>query len=272
LHGKSGYVNKSFHFAVALQKSVRATRNAADPGTADQAGGQNLARAEEVAVALVVAPPRPKGAARATAVDANLAIKVAAADPGTGTAAGGSSDHRGRGLPAAVEEGRGEGAVAETAVAAGEEEAARGVDSGGAEAETDTGTSWLSDKQKATNFSLNSNRKLFFRKVTRSSIFVRFFFIKLFFSRFTGRYRGKSKSRSRSPEQPLTPEERDARTVFIMQLSQRVRSRDVEEFFSAVGKIRDVKLIVCNKTRRFKGIAYVEFKDIESVPLVSWQE
>lgn len=54
-----------------------------------------------------------------------------------------------------------------------------------------------------------------------------------------------------------------------MQLSQRVRARDVEEFFSAVGKIRDVKLIICNKTRRFKGIAYVEFKDMESVPLVS---
>lgn len=50
----------------------------------------------------------------------------------------------------------------------------------------------------------------------------------------------------------LTPEDRDGRTVFIMQLSQRVRARDVEEFFSAVGKIRDVKLIVCNKTRRFK--------------------
>ena len=29
---------------------------------------------------------------------------------------------------------------------------------------------------------------------------------------------------------------------------------------SSVGKVRDVKLIVCNKTRRFKGIAYVEFK------------
>lgn len=52
-----------------------------------------------------------------------------------------------------------------------------------------------------------------------------------------------------------------------MQLSQRVRARDVEEFFSSVGKIRDTKLIVCNKTRRFKGIAYVEFKDIESVAL-----
>ena len=81
--------------------------------------------------------------------------------------------------------------------------------------------------------------------------------------------RPATRSRSRSPAaQPLSPEERDARTVFIMQLSQRVRARDVEEFFSAVGKIRDVKLIICNKTRRFKGIAYVEFKDIESVPLV----
>lgn len=52
-----------------------------------------------------------------------------------------------------------------------------------------------------------------------------------------------------------------------MQLSQRVRARDIEEFFSSVGKIRDVKLIICNKTRRFKGISYVEFKDIESVTL-----
>merc|ERR1719350_1476596 len=73
--------------------------------------------------------------------------------------------------------------------------------------------------------------------------------------------------RSASPEQPLTPEERDGRTIFCMQLSQRVRARDVEDFFSSVGKVRDVKLIVCNKTRRFKGIAYVEFKDLESVPL-----
>merc|ERR1712110_348679 len=70
-----------------------------------------------------------------------------------------------------------------------------------------------------------------------------------------------------SPEPNLTPEERDARTIFVMQLSQRVRSRDVEEFFSSVGKIKDVRMIVCNKTRRFKGIAYVEFRDIDSVAL-----
>ena len=39
-----------------------------------------------------------------------------------------------------------------------------------------------------------------------------------------------------------------------------VREFNVEDFFSSVGKVRDVKLIVCNKTHRFKGIFYVEFK------------
>lgn len=52
-----------------------------------------------------------------------------------------------------------------------------------------------------------------------------------------------------------------------MQLSQRVRAHDLEEFFSSVGKVKDVRLITCNKTKRFKGIAYVEFKDPESVAL-----
>lgn len=64
-------------------------------------------------------------------------------------------------------------------------------------------------------------------------------------------------------------EERDSRTIFCMQLSQRIRARDLEEFFSSVGKVRDVRLITCNKTKRFKGIAYIEFKSAESVPLVS---
>lgn len=57
------------------------------------------------------------------------------------------------------------------------------------------------------------------------------------------------------------------RTVFCMQLSQRIRARDLEEFFSSVGKVRDVRLITCNKTKRFKGIAYIEFRDPESVAL-----
>ncbi|KAJ0181772.1 hypothetical protein K1T71_002494 [Dendrolimus kikuchii] len=78
----------------------------------------------------------------------------------------------------------------------------------------------------------------------------------------------RSKSRGLDPKlEELPPEERDLRTVFCMQLSQRIRAKDLEEFFSSVGKVRDVRLITCNKTRRFKGIAYIEFKDAESVPL-----
>ncbi|KAM3959043.1 RNA-binding protein 39-like protein Caper isoform 2-T2 [Aphomia sociella] len=78
----------------------------------------------------------------------------------------------------------------------------------------------------------------------------------------------RSKSRGLEPKlEDLPPEERDLRTVFCMQLSQRIRAKDLEEFFSSVGKVRDVRLITCNKTRRFKGIAYIEFKDAESVPL-----
>jgi RNA-binding protein 39 len=53
-----------------------------------------------------------------------------------------------------------------------------------------------------------------------------------------------------------------------MQLSARIRPRDLEEFFTAVGKVKDVRLITDPRTKRSKGIAYIEFKDIESVPLV----
>lgn len=42
---------------------------------------------------------------------------------------------------------------------------------------------------------------------------------------------------TRQPIDNLTPEERDARTVFCMQLAARIRARDLEDFFSAVGKV-----------------------------------
>ncbi|KAM4808504.1 putative RNA-binding protein 23 [Rhinophrynus dorsalis] len=79
--------------------------------------------------------------------------------------------------------------------------------------------------------------------------------------------RHKEKSPAREPQTVLTPEERDARTVFCMQLAARIRSRDLEDFFSAVGKVRDVRIISDRNSRRSKGIAYVEFCDIQSVPL-----
>ncbi|KAG8131900.1 hypothetical protein E2320_009802 [Naja naja] len=74
----------------------------------------------------------------------------------------------------------------------------------------------------------------------------------------------KDKSPVREPIDNLTPEERDARTVFCMQLAARIRPRDLEEFFSTV---RDVRMISDRNSRRSKGIAYVEFVDVSSVPL-----
>ena len=44
----------------------------------------------------------------------------------------------------------------------------------------------------------------------------------------------------RKPELELemNPEERDARTVVCMQLASRIKSDDLEEFFSSVGKVK----------------------------------
>ncbi|XP_041638491.1 RNA-binding protein 39-like [Cheilinus undulatus] len=77
----------------------------------------------------------------------------------------------------------------------------------------------------------------------------------------------KEKSPIRMPIDNLTPEERDARTVFCMQLAARIRPRDLEDFFSAVGKVRDVRMISDRNSRRSKGIAYIEFVEANSVPL-----
>lgn len=63
----------------------------------------------------------------------------------------------------------------------------------------------------------------------------------------------------------VPPEERDKRTVLCMQLHTRLRARDLEEFFSQVGKVRDVRIISDRNSRRCKGIAYIEFFEEESV-------
>ncbi|XP_078481253.1 RNA-binding protein 39-like [Ciona intestinalis] len=91
-------------------------------------------------------------------------------------------------------------------------------------------------------------------------------------SRERRRHRSRSPRRSPkrvSPPKPRSPSppDRDARTIFCMQLAQRIRVRDLEEFFSSVGKVREVKLIQDKHSKRSKGIAYVEFKDLESIPL-----
>ena len=67
----------------------------------------------------------------------------------------------------------------------------------------------------------------------------------------------------------LTPEERDIRTVFCMQLAKGIREEDLEDFFSPAGTVVDVRLISDRNSRRSKGIAYVEFKTPDSLPKVS---
>lgn len=76
-------------------------------------------------------------------------------------------------------------------------------------------------------------------------------------------------SRDRDEDENITQEERDARTVFIMQLARNVTIRDIQDFFSKVGQVRDVRLISDRNSRRSKGIGYVEFTDPSAVTLVS---
>lgn len=64
-----------------------------------------------------------------------------------------------------------------------------------------------------------------------------------------------------------TLEERDARTVFILQIHYKVHARDLHEFFSAVGNVVEVKILTDEFGRKSRCMAYVEFADVESVPL-----
>lgn len=75
----------------------------------------------------------------------------------------------------------------------------------------------------------------------------------------SSRRRGRSRSNSHSP---LT--KRNSRTILIMQLNSRVTSHDLEEFFADIGKVKEVRLITDSKTRKHKGIAYIEFEDAGS--------
>jgi len=64
----------------------------------------------------------------------------------------------------------------------------------------------------------------------------------------------------------LTHRERDARTVIATQLSHKIRERDLKDFFSSVGDVRAVKLVK-DEIHKTQGLAYIEFKHVQSVPL-----
>ncbi|XP_078173429.1 uncharacterized protein LOC144567217 [Carex rostrata] len=88
--------------------------------------------------------------------------------------------------------------------------------------------------------------------------------------RFRERSRDRDYRDRRKKEEAAEPEadpERDQRTVFAYQLSLRADERDVYEFFSKAGKVRDVRLIMDRNSRRSKGVGYIEFYDVMSVPM-----
>jgi hypothetical protein len=66
--------------------------------------------------------------------------------------------------------------------------------------------------------------------------------------------------RNRSASPPIPEEERDKRTVFVTQLSVRLESRELEEFFSQAGKVRDAKIIMDRNSRRSKGYYKLPFE------------
>ncbi|KAF2277278.1 splicing factor, CC1-like protein [Westerdykella ornata] len=92
------------------------------------------------------------------------------------------------------------------------------------------------------------------------------------------RYRDRSRDRRRrDDERPrngrrtMTPEapkdaDQDKRTVFVQQISQRAETRHLRAFFEAVGEVIDAQIVKDRVTGRSKGVGYVEFKDIDSVP------
>ncbi|KAL6523733.1 hypothetical protein OROGR_017336 [Orobanche gracilis] len=83
-------------------------------------------------------------------------------------------------------------------------------------------------------------------------------------------YIGFDKLRFKDKKEAVEPEadpERDQRTVFAYQMPLKATERDVFEFFSKVGKVRDVKLIMDRNSRRSKGVGYIEFYDAMSVPM-----
>ncbi|KAI9323564.1 hypothetical protein BX666DRAFT_2022291 [Dichotomocladium elegans] len=71
---------------------------------------------------------------------------------------------------------------------------------------------------------------------------------------------------AREDDEAMTvAKDRDRRTVFVTQLAARLTSRELDEFFSQAGRVRDAHIITDRHSRRSKGVGYVEFYDEDSV-------
>lgn len=85
----------------------------------------------------------------------------------------------------------------------------------------------------------------------------------------------REKTRERSP--PVDREElkrrreiedltKDQRTIFVSQLIKKTNEQSLENFFGAIGKVKNIIMIRDKNTGAHKGFAYVEMADLESIP------
>jgi RNA-binding protein 39 len=73
----------------------------------------------------------------------------------------------------------------------------------------------------------------------------------------------REKDRRKKEIEDLT---RDQRTVFVSQLTMKVKESDLEDFFGQIGKVNTVTMIRDKYTNKHKGFAYVEMAQLEDVP------
>lgn len=59
---------------------------------------------------------------------------------------------------------------------------------------------------------------------------------------------------------------KDQRTIFVSQLTKKVRESDLENFFGQLGTVRSVIMLRDKLTGQHKGFAYVEMGDLEHIP------
>lgn len=76
--------------------------------------------------------------------------------------------------------------------------------------------------------------------------------------------RREPRERRRTPPEP-TDDERDRRTVFVQQLAARLRTKELIQFFTQVGPVKEAQIVKDRVSNRSKGVGYVEFEKEESV-------
>lgn len=69
----------------------------------------------------------------------------------------------------------------------------------------------------------------------------------------------------RGEREAPSDEDRESRTAFCQQLQVEAKERHIEQFFSVCGEVEQVTIVKDKYSQRSKGVAYVEFKEKESL-------